>query len=82
MMRLIGGDNNLTIKRMLLQRSKNAVADLTAIDVQAVTCQGLQRHPFPGKDIVKSLAGGTAVRKIDFQKLLKSSQDNQCPFNK
>jgi hypothetical protein len=45
---------------MLLQRSENAAADLIAMNVKAITCQGLQRHPFRGKDIVESLAGGIA----------------------
>ena len=30
-----------------------------AMGIQEVSCQGLQRHPFPGKDKVKSLAAGT-----------------------
>ena len=45
---------------MLLPRSKNAVADFKAMDIQLINCQGLQWHPFQGKDIVKSLAEGTA----------------------
>jgi hypothetical protein len=45
---------------MLLRRSKNAAADLMAVNFSGITCQGLQRHPFPGKDKEESLAGGTA----------------------
>lgn len=47
-------------KRMLLQRSKNAVADLQIVSVKQVNCQGLKWHPFHGKDIAESLAEGTA----------------------
>jgi len=28
--------------------------------IQAITCQGLERHPFQGKDIVESPSAGTA----------------------
>jgi hypothetical protein len=45
---------------MLLQRSKNAVADLMGMALKAFICQGLQRHPFQRKDIVESMAAGTA----------------------
>ena len=33
---------------------------LWQMNIQEVSCQGLQRHPFHGKDIVESVAGGTA----------------------
>jgi hypothetical protein len=57
---------------MLLRRSKNAAADLMAMIVQEVNCQGLQRHPFQGIDIVESLAGGTArLFEIEMNLLFK-----------
>jgi hypothetical protein len=44
-MRLMGF-RGVCEKRMLLQRSKNAAADITVIHFEEITCQGLQRHPF------------------------------------
>ncbi len=40
------------------------------MDIGEVACQGLQRHPFHGKDIVKSLVEGTA-NKLSIYSVLK-----------
>jgi len=50
-MRLIGF-RGVCEKRMLLQRSQNAAADIMVIYFERITCQGLQRHPFCPKDLV------------------------------